>query len=49
VSDVGTSRELLRAAGLAGEATPHQGTLGKRALFLTKSATQGVQVEVTGA
>jgi len=49
VADVGASREMLQAAGLAGEASPHQGTLGKRALFLTKSATQGVQVEVTGA
>jgi methylmalonyl-CoA/ethylmalonyl-CoA epimerase len=49
VSDVGASREMLQAAGLAGDASPHQGTLGKRALFLTKSATQGVQVEVTGA
>lgn len=27
---------------------PHQGTQGKRALFFDKSATQGVQVEVTG-
>jgi methylmalonyl-CoA/ethylmalonyl-CoA epimerase len=27
---------------------PHQGTQGKRALFLDKSATQGVQVELTG-
>jgi methylmalonyl-CoA/ethylmalonyl-CoA epimerase len=27
---------------------PHQGTRGKRALFLDKEATQGVQVEVTG-
>ena len=27
----------------------HQGTQGKRALFLDKSATQGVQVELTGA
>lgn len=27
---------------------PHQGTQGKRALFLDKSATQNVQVEVTG-
>jgi hypothetical protein len=26
----------------------HQGTQGKRALFLDKAATQGVQVEVTG-
>jgi len=49
VDDVGASREMLRAAGLAGDATPHQGTLGKRALFLTKIATHGVLVEVTGA
>jgi methylmalonyl-CoA/ethylmalonyl-CoA epimerase len=27
---------------------PHQGTQGKRALFFDKTATQGVQVEVTG-
>lgn len=27
---------------------PHQGTLGKRAVFLDKSVTQGVQVEYTG-
>jgi methylmalonyl-CoA/ethylmalonyl-CoA epimerase len=27
---------------------PHQGTQGKRALFLDPSATQGVQVELTG-
>ncbi len=29
-------------------ANPHQGTQGKRALFFDKTATQGVQVEVTG-
>jgi methylmalonyl-CoA/ethylmalonyl-CoA epimerase len=49
VEDVGAARTALQTAGLAGEATPHQGTLGKRALFLTKTATQGVQVEITGA
>jgi methylmalonyl-CoA/ethylmalonyl-CoA epimerase len=27
---------------------PHQGTQGKRALFLNRAATQGVQVEYTG-
>ena len=27
---------------------PHQGTRGKRALFLDKTATHGVQVEITG-
>jgi methylmalonyl-CoA/ethylmalonyl-CoA epimerase len=29
-------------------AAPHQGTQGKRALFLDKASTQNVQVEVTG-
>lgn len=29
-------------------ASMHQGTQGKRALFLDKAATQGVQVELTG-
>lgn len=48
VPDVGRAREELRAAGLAGEARPHEGTQGKRALFLLKSATQSVQVEITG-
>jgi methylmalonyl-CoA/ethylmalonyl-CoA epimerase len=28
---------------------PHQGTKGKRALFFDRTATQNVQVEVTGA
>ena len=27
---------------------PHQGTQGKRALFLDQTATQGVQLELTG-
>lgn len=35
--------------GLPTAPAAHQGTLGKRALFLDKSATQGVQVEVTGS
>ena len=29
--------------------TPHEGTRGQRALFLDRTATQGIQVEVTGA
>lgn len=49
VDDVGLARDELRAAGLAGDAAPHQGTQGKRALFLTKAATQNTQVEITGA
>ena len=49
VEDVSAARALLRAAGLAGDALPHQGTQGKRAFFLAKAATQNVQIEVTGA
>ena len=49
VKDVSGSQAELLAAGLAPAAPPpHQGTQGKRALFLAKSATQGVQVEITG-
>lgn len=49
VDDVGVSQQQLNAAGLATAPAPHQGTQGKRALFLNKAATQGVQVEITGA
>ena len=50
VDDVGASHTELIAAGLApATPPPHQGTQGKRALFLSKSATQNVQVEITGA
>jgi len=50
VDDVGISHAELVAAGLApASPLPHQGTQGKRALFLTKAATQNVQVEITGA
>lgn len=50
VDDVGISHAELVAAGLApASPLPHQGTQGKRALFLAKAATQNVQVEITGA
>ena len=50
VDNVSASQAELVAAGLAPAAPPpHQGIQGKRALFLAKSATQNVQVEVTGA
>ncbi|MEO7413102.1 MAG: VOC family protein [Opitutaceae bacterium] len=49
VADVATTHAELQLAGLAGTAQPHQGTQGKRALFLTKAQTQNVQVEITGA
>ena len=45
VEDVGQARE---ASPVPTASAPHQGTQGKRALFLDKSATQGVQVEFTG-
>jgi methylmalonyl-CoA/ethylmalonyl-CoA epimerase len=49
VADVGIAQTELIAAGLApATPPPHQGTQGKRALFLTKSATQDVQLEITG-
>jgi methylmalonyl-CoA/ethylmalonyl-CoA epimerase len=50
VEHVGTAQTELVAAGLASiSPPPHQGTPGKRALFLSRSATQNVQVEITGA
>lgn len=49
VADVAASHTELVAAGFApATPLPHQGTMGKRALFLAKSATQNVQVEITG-
>jgi methylmalonyl-CoA/ethylmalonyl-CoA epimerase len=45
VDDVGAS---MADAPVAAGPTPHQGTQGKRALFFDKTATQGVQVEITG-
>lgn len=49
VDDVGEAVTELPALGLPTAPAPHQGTQGKRALFLAKAATQGVQVEVTGS
>jgi methylmalonyl-CoA/ethylmalonyl-CoA epimerase len=48
VDDVGAAFVELPQEGLPVAAAPHQGTQGKRALFLDKSATQDVQLEVTG-
>ncbi|MBI3862480.1 MAG: VOC family protein [Planctomycetia bacterium] len=49
VDDVGQALVELPPLGLPAAApAPHQGTQGKRALFLDKSASQGVQLEVTG-
>jgi methylmalonyl-CoA epimerase len=49
VDNVGDALRLLPKFQLPTAPVVHQGTRGKRALFLEKSATQGVQVEVTGA
>ena len=50
VDNVAASHTELVAAGLApATPPPHQGTQGKRALFLTKTVTHNVQVEITGA
>ncbi len=50
VEDVGGAFTDLPSLGLSpGEPRPHQGTQGKRALFLDRAATGGVQVELTGA
>ncbi len=49
VDDVAEARDQAGQAGLGVGRPIHQGTRGKRALFLDPSTTGGVQVEVTGA
>lgn len=49
VADVGEAMRLLPKYQIPTAAAAHQGTCGKRALFLNKAATPSVQVEVTGA
>jgi methylmalonyl-CoA/ethylmalonyl-CoA epimerase len=50
VDDVGAAFDAIAGLGLPpGEARPHQGTQGRRALFLDRAASDGVQVELTGA
>jgi methylmalonyl-CoA/ethylmalonyl-CoA epimerase len=41
--------EAMASSPVPSAPQPHQGTQGKRAVFLDKAATQGVQVELTGA
>ncbi|MGH7956322.1 MAG: VOC family protein, partial [Opitutaceae bacterium] len=48
VDDVGAALADFPEMGLPTAAAVHQGTQGKRALFLDRAATQGVLVEVTG-
>jgi methylmalonyl-CoA/ethylmalonyl-CoA epimerase len=40
--------QAMRQAPVPTALKPHQGTRGKRAVFLDKTATHGVQVELTG-
>lgn len=46
VDDVG---EAMKESPLPTAPSAHQGTQGKRAVFVDKTDTQGVQVEYTGA
>ncbi len=48
VDDVAQAFVELPQHGMPVAPATHQGTQGKRALFLGQSTTQGVQVEVTG-
>jgi methylmalonyl-CoA/ethylmalonyl-CoA epimerase len=40
--------DAIAQSPVAAAAAPHQGTQGKRAVFLDPAATQGVRVELTG-
>jgi methylmalonyl-CoA/ethylmalonyl-CoA epimerase len=49
VDDAGKAMEQLPAHGLAAaQAEPHQGTLGRRALFVDPAGSGGIRVELTG-
>lgn len=48
VNDVSEASEALRSRNIEPAPAPHQGTQGKRALFIQKQATAGIQVELTG-
>ena len=48
VADAGQAHAELPKHGLTVAQRVHQGTQGKRAFFVDRSDTQGVQVEVTG-
>jgi len=49
VDDVDAAAKVATGLGLRTAPKPHQGTQGKRAVFLDKTNTQGVQVELTGS
>ncbi len=50
VENVSEAMAVAPEAGLElAQAAPHQGPNGKRAAFLSKASTGGVQIEITGA
>jgi methylmalonyl-CoA/ethylmalonyl-CoA epimerase len=48
VDDVAAAMTELPNQGVATAPALHQGTRGKRALFLDKATTKGIQLEITG-
>jgi methylmalonyl-CoA/ethylmalonyl-CoA epimerase len=48
VEDVSEAKKELNEANIGTADSLHQGTNGKRALFINKSETDNVQVELTG-
>ncbi|MCI0535845.1 MAG: VOC family protein [Verrucomicrobiales bacterium] len=48
VDDVGAAAKTASGLGLPAAPQAHQGTQGKQAIFLNRSSTDGVQVELTG-
>lgn len=49
VEDIDAAHHWTVMCGLSGAGTtPHQAPRGKRALFLDKKSSQGIQVELTG-
>ena len=48
VEDVGKAGRWCKEKGILPNPNPHQGTQGKRALFMDKKTTAGVQIELTG-
>jgi methylmalonyl-CoA/ethylmalonyl-CoA epimerase len=48
VNDISEASENIRSIHLEPASAAHQGTQGKRALFIQKQTTGGIQVELTG-
>ena len=49
VDKIEAALEEISEVGIGSSSKPHQGTRGKRALFLDPSSTGGVRIELTGA